>query len=854
MDKNYDHVLVENGLERFWIDNDYFKCGKDKKALKKKPFSLIVPPPNVTGKLHIGHAKDTTEQDIIARYKRLKGFDVLYLPAMDHAGIATQAKVEEKMRKEGIDKYKVGREGFLKKAWEWKEEYSSNIQKQWEAMGLSMDYSKQRFTLDDGMQKAVAHVFKTLYDEGLIYQGERIINWDPELRTALSNIEVIHKDIPGKFYYFKYHLKSNPSIYLTIATTRPETMFGDTALVFNPSDERFKKYENEIFINPANGKELPLIADRYVDKSFGTGCMKCTPAHDPNDFQIALRHDLKMPVIMDTSAHMNELCGKYEGQDRFECRESLVKDIDSRGDLIKIENITHNVGHSERTGCIIEPYLCKQWFVKMKPLSEAVDAIQHSKDRTKFYPHRFSKIFQRWLDTTEDWCISRQLWWGHRIPVYTNKVTNEVICSEEPLDPSIWEQDPDVLDTWFSSGLAPFAFLGWPNDLTLIQRYYPLDVMVTAYDILFFWVARMAFDGVHFTKKMPFKNVVLHGLIRDSQGRKMSKSLGNGIDPFDVINKYGCDSMRWALCSQGAPGLDLNIGEDNFKLAQEFINKVWNASRFVLSQIPSDFNEIKVKKSNFTFIENWVYKKLNFTIHGYSKAMDRYEQGQASKYLTDFIYNDFCSNYLEWIKVDVQQGRNKDEVYSILLDLLKKILLMLFPFCPFISEYLYNKFPNHKKSLFDESFPKRINIDENKALLGDKLNDIITYIRNFKSSNNFAPNEPIDVKVYCSNEEFNLLKPYIVRFGFVKDIELVNKEIENMRFFDKTGILISVLDSNLLSQKLNERIEKLKFEIERSKKMLANENFINRANPKVVEAERIKLENNLLELSKYLNK
>jgi len=851
MEKNFDHCKAEVGLEKRWIENGYFKAGKDKKALSKKSFSMIIPPPNVTGKLHIGHAKDTTEQDIIARYKRLKGFDVLYLPAMDHAGIATQAKVEEKLREQGIDKYKLGREGFLKEAWKWKEEYSENIQKQWEAMGLSLDFSNQRFTLDEGMQRSVAHVFKTLYDEGLIYQGERIINWDPVLRTALSNIEVEHKDIQGKFYYFKYHLKKDPSIFLTIATTRPETMFGDTALVFNPTDERFKKYENEEFINPANGASLPLIADRYVDKEFGTGVMKCTPAHDPNDFQIALRHNLKMPIIMTEDAHMNELCGKYKGQDRFECRNNLVNDISERDDLIKIEEIVHNVGHSERTGAIIEPYLCKQWFVKMKPLADAVDKIQHSSLKTKFFPSRFSKIFQKWLDTTEDWCISRQLWWGHRIPIYTNKKTKEVVCSEIPMDEKEWEQDPDVLDTWFSSGLAPFAFLGWPENTELLKRYYPLDVMVTGYDIIFFWVARMAFNGTHFTNEMPFKNVVLHGLIRDSKGRKMSKSLGNGIDPFDVINKYGCDSMRWALSSQGAPGLDLNIGDDNFKSSQEFINKVWNASRFLLMQLPENFKPVKLKESDLSFVDNWIYSKLNIAIKGYSKNMDKYEQGQAAKYLSDFIYNDFCSNYLEWSKVSLLNENRKNIVYTVLIDVLKDILILLFPFCPFVSEYIYLNIPQHKFSIFDEKFPHVRKINETSLKLGDTLKDIIIFIRNFKSSNSLAPNEVIDLNIYGDNEEIESLKPFIVRFGFAKSINVLSSPMEGMRYFDGIALSIDLSNNDLLNEKINERIKKLEFEIERSQKMLSNPNFVNRANPKVVEGEKEKLKKNIEELEKY---
>lgn len=857
MAKNFDHKLAEAGKEKHWIEAGYFKAEKDEAALRKPAFSLIVPPPNVTGKLHIGHAKDTTEQDIIARYKRLKGFDVFYLPAMDHAGIATQAKVEEKLRSEGKDKYQLGREGFLKEAWKWKDEYAANIQKQWEAMGLSMDYSRQRFTLDPGMQKAVAHVFKTLYDQGLIYQGERIINWDPVLKTALSNIEVIHKDIPGKFYYFRYRLKKDPSVFLTIATTRPETMFGDTALVYNPKDARFAKFDGEEFINPANGSTLPLIADRYVDKDFGTGVMKCTPAHDPNDFQIALRHHLAMPVIMEKDGTMNALCGKYQGQDRFVCRDNLVNDIKAHGDLVKIENIVHNVGHSERSKAIVEPYLCKQWFVKMAPLAKAVDAIQHSKEATRFFPGRFKATFQRWLDTTEDWCISRQLWWGHRIPVYTNKATKEVVCSETPLDPAQWDQDPDVLDTWFSSGLAPFAFMGWPDDLSLMKRYYPLDVMVTGYDIIFFWVARMAFDGVHFTGKMPFKDVVLHGLIRDSQGRKMSKSLGNGIDPFAVIDKYGADAMRWALSSSGAPGLDLNIGDKNFQSAQEFINKVWNASRFVLSQLPDGFVPSKVDPKELGFIDSWLYQKLNAAIKGYSRNMDKYQQGLASKYLYDFLYDDFCGRYLEWTKVDLNGSdpKRKTVIYNVLLDALKAVLVLLFPFCPFVTETVYSYLPGHQDSLFLEPFPEpTFAASPAKAKRGNVLDGAVSFVRQYKADNGLAPNAEVSLTVVGPKADVTQLKPYLVRFSFAKSYAVSKAPVPGMSYFGKLGVFLKAADEQALAKKIAERIAHLKSEIARSEHMLANPNFVARAKKEIVENERKKLAANQAELAKYQTK
>lgn len=855
MGKNFNSKEAEEGKVDFWLSQGYFTAGKDKKALAKKKYSLIIPPPNVTGMLHIGHAKDTTEQDVIARYKRLKGFDVLYLPAMDHAGIATQAKVEQKLQQEGVDKYRLGREGFLKEAWRWKEHFAEYIHKQWKALGLSLDYSKERFTLDEGMQKAVAHVFKTFYDQGLIYQGERIINWDPVLKTALSNIEVEHKDIPGKFYYFSYVLKEDPSVKLTIATTRPETMFGDTALVYNPKDKRYSKYDGKIFLNPANGQGLPLIADSYVDKSFGTGVMKCTPAHDPNDFLIAKRHDLKMPLIMNPDGTMNEKCGPFKGMDRFVCREALVKKIQEEGNLVKIEEITHNVGHSSRTGAIVEPYLCKQWFVKMKPLSDAVNKLQHSKDKTKFFPSRFAHTFQRWLDTTEDWCISRQLWWGHRIPVYYEKGTKKAVCSETPLDPNRYEQDPDVLDTWFSSGLAPFAFLGWPENDALVKRYYPLDVMVTGYDIIFFWVARMAFESVFFMKKMPFKLVYLHGLIRDEQGRKMSKSLGNGIDPFDVIDKYGCDALRWSLVSSGAPGLDLPIGERNFVAARDFINKVWNASRYVISILGEDFKPLKRTSEDLSFIDGYVIDHLNGTIKGVNRMMDKFEHGQACRFLYDFLYDIFCGQYLEWSKVALQSDdpKKKDCVKSVLLLVLKQFLIMLFPFCPFISEEIYSYLPGHKKSLFEEKFPKpnKFHALKEKEEEGSILSQAISEIRNFKSVNRLAPNDKIDVDVYGEEGLVESLKPYLARFGFIENYNQVQKKEENMRFFASFGLLLKVKDSKALEERKRERIELLKKEIERSERMLSNENFLKKANPAIVQKEKDKLKANQEELRKY---
>lgn len=858
MQKAYDHTLVEDGKEKFWEDNGYFEAMR-KENLDKKPFSMIVPPPNVTGILHIGHATNTTILDIIARYKKLSGYDVLFLADMDHAGIATQAKVEAKLREEGKDKYQLGREGFLKEAWKWKEEHGDYISKQWRALGLSMDYSKERFTLDDGMCDAVNKVFKTLYDEGLIYRGERIINWDPVLKTALSDIEVSYSQDNGHFYYFKYWLEDH-SRYLEVATTRPETMFGDQAVCFNPDDERYNNLEGKKVINPANGELLPLIGDRYVDIEFGTGVMKCTPAHDPNDFQIAKRHNLAFVKTMNEDATMNENCPKeYVGLDRYECRKKLVKQIEEQGDLIKIEDIVHNVGHSERSKAVVEPMLSKQWFVSMKPLSEAVMKIQKSDKKTDFFPSRFSEIFYSWLANTDDWCISRQLWWGHRIPVYTNKKTGEVVCSVEKLPEEEYTQDSDVLDTWFSSALAPFAFLGWPNeDDPLYKRYYPLDVMVTAYDIIFFWVERMAFEGVHFTGKMPFKKVYIHGLVRDSQGRKMSKSLGNGIDPFDVIKKYGTDSLRFALATGGTPGLDINFSFNKVENAHNFLNKIWNASRYILSMLPEDFIPEELKKEDLSYLDEWILKECDNLLEAVRTNMDKYELGQAADYLYSFVYDEFCSEYLEYTKVALQgeDEKVKKVTLQVLYSILKKILVVLFPFAPFISEEIYSYLPKHKNSVYEEEYPLDYGFeyDEKDIDVALSLRRAIKEIRNHKSQLSLAPNAPIELVFFGEKKAYDMAFPYLKRFSFASSITLSDVKRDDYIYFPSFALALIDKEDSDTSERINKRIEFLKNEIARSEKMLSNQNFISKAKPEKVAAEKEKYQKYLDELNNYLKK
>ena len=580
MPTKYDPQSIEQGRYKWWLDGKYFEAQDDD---SKQPYTIVIPPPNVTGRLHLGHAWDTTLQDILTRMKRMQGYDVLWLPGMDHAGIATQAKVEAKLREEGKSRYDLGREKFLEQTWAWKEEYASFIRQQWSKLGLGLDYTRERFTMDEGLSKAVNEVFVKLYEKGLIYRGEYIINWDPATKTAISDIEVIYKDVQGAFYHMNYPL-ADGSGSIEIATTRPETMLGDTAVAVHPDDDRYKHLIGKNVILPIVNREIPIVADTYVDMEFGSGAVKITPAHDPNDFEVGNRHNLERVLVMNEDGTMNAKAGKYNGMDRFECRKQIVKDLQEQGVLFKIEDHLHSVGHSERSGAVVEPYLSTQWFVKMQPLADEAIELQQQEGKVNFVPDRFEKTYLRWMENIRDWCISRQLWWGHRIPAWYHKETGEVYVGREaPADSENWEQDNDVLDTWFSSALWPFSTLGWPEkDAADFKRYYPTDALVTGYDIIFFWVSRMIFQGIEFTGKRPFKDVLIHGLIRDAEGRKMSKSLGNGIDPMDVIDKYGADSLRYFLSTGSSPGQDLRFSMEKIESTWNFANKIWNASRFAL--------------------------------------------------------------------------------------------------------------------------------------------------------------------------------------------------------------------------------------------------------------------------------
>ncbi|EMV4855232.1 valine--tRNA ligase, partial [Listeria monocytogenes] len=612
MPTKYEPSNVEAGKYKWWLEKEFFKAEGN---TDKEPYSIVIPPPNVTGKLHLGHAWDTTLQDIITRMKRMQGFDTLYLPGMDHAGIATQAKVEAKLKESNISRYDLGRENFVDKTWEWKEEYAEFIREQWEKLGLGLDYSRERFTLDDGLSDAVKKVFVTLYNKGLIYRGQYIINWDPEAKTALSDIEVIHKDIEGSFYHLKYPL-TDGSGYLEVATTRPETIPGDTAVAVHPKDERYQHLIGKTIMLPILNREIPIVADEYVEREFGSGAVKITPAHDPNDFEVGNRHNLPRIIVMHEDGTMNENAGKYDGLDRFVARKEIIQDFKDLGLFIKQEPHLHSVGHSERTGAVVEPYLSLQWFVKMEPLAAEALELQKTENKVNFVPARFEKTYETWMDNIHDWCISRQLWWGHRIPAWYHKETGEIYVGEkEPENLSEWEQDEDVLDTWFSSALWPFSTMGWPDtESPDFQHFFPTNTLVTGYDIIFFWVSRMIFQSVEFTGERPFKDTLIHGLVRDSEGRKMSKSLGNGVDPIEVIDKYGADSLRYTLATGSSPGQDLKFSYEKVESTWNFINKIWNASRFVLMNLDGmKYNEIDL--SNVTEVsDKWILTRLNETI------------------------------------------------------------------------------------------------------------------------------------------------------------------------------------------------------------------------------------------------
>ena len=841
LDKKYDHNKVETGKYEEWVSKGYYTAGDT----SKEPYSVVIPPPNVTGVLHLGHAWDNTLQDIMIRYQRLLGKDALYLPGMDHAGIATQAVVEKKLRSEGVSRYDLGREKFLEKSWEWKEDYAKRIREQWADLGISVDYSRERFTLDEGLNKAVNKVFVDLYNDGLIFQGYRIINWDVEAQTALSNIEVNHKEVEGKMYTFDYTVVETGKS-LRVSTTRPETMFADVCLVVHPDDKRYTDVVGLHAVNPANGDVLPIITDDYIDIEFGTGVMKCTPAHDPNDFTIGEKYGLEMPICINPDGTMNELAHKFEGLNRFDARKALVSYIEDKGKLVSIETHIHQVGHSERTNVIVEPYLSKQWFVKMKPLAEDV-LKEQEKGAITFYPERFNNTFQTWLENIEDWCISRQLWWGHRIPAWFHKETEEIYVGlEAPEDIENWRQDEDVLDTWFSSALWPFSSLGWPEETPDFERYYPTDTLVTGYDIIFFWVARMAFQARYFTGKAPFKDVLIHGLIRDEDGLKMSKSLGNGVDPMDVIEAHGVDALRYFLTTNSTPGQDMRYIPEKVEASWNFINKLWNAARFVEMHIEDQFYDIK--KARLNVVDIHIIEKFNAVLSEVNRNMDKYEYALVGNTLTRFVWDDFCSWYIELSKSGLNSN-DPEVVYATkatLYELLKSIVIVLHPFMPFVTEEIYLTLANVEESINLAQWPIAIDHELMSTHEVDLLIASITAIRETKVSYDVKPSKVLSIFLEDSlNNKLEMDAMLKAMLESMAKVEVSDTKDHSLSVPIQGGSLHFIheelVDQEALIEKLLKDQKKLESEIKRAQGMLANENFVSKAPESKILEEKDKL-------------
>ncbi len=837
LEKKYNHLEVENGKYEKWVKNGYFEEREG-----GKPYAIVIPPPNVTGKLHLGHAWDTTLQDIIIRFKKMQGFNAIWIPGMDHAGIATQAKVDAKLKEMGIKPRELDRDEWLRYAWDWKNEYAENIHKQWAKLGLSLCYSKERFTLDEGLNRAVNHVFKTLFDEGLIYRGERIINWDPAQMTALSNEEVIYKEVKGAFYHIKYYLE-NSDEYLEVATTRPETLFGDTAVAVNPDDDRYKDLIGKNVVLPVVGKLIPIVGDEHADPLFGTGIVKITPAHDPNDFEVGNRHNLERIVCINPDGTMNENAGEFAGLDRFVAREKLVEYLKEKDLLISVEEIMHNVGHSERSGVMVEPYLSKQWFVKMRPLADRVLENQKNKDtKVNFVPTRYEKIMNHWMEITYDWCISRQLWWGHRIPAWYKG--DEVYVGEVAPVGDGWVQDNDVLDTWFSSALWPFSTLGWPEETEDFKKFYPNNVLVTGYDIIPFWVNRMTFQGLHFTGQSPFKDCLIHGLIRDKQGRKMSKSLGNGVDPMDVIDNYGADALRFFLTTSSAAGTDLRYDEEKVKASWNFINKLWNASRFVLMNI-EDLNGLSF--DNLKMEDKWILTSLNNTIKSVTKNMEQYDFNNVGTEIYSFVWNDFCDNYIEAAKFSLDDATTK----SVLCYVLTCILKMLHPFMPYVTDELYSNLPIHEENIILSEYPK-YNSKEVFKNEYEEFGNIIEFIkvfRNVKLENKIGK----DFGIKINNEEDYSLIMKLLRINLDEHKKLngtkysvIYKNYNLDIYYEK-----EVTEEDMML--LNKQISELESSIERRKNLLSNENYVAKAPKELVEKERLTLKAEEEKLAKLKN-
>ncbi|WP_396212925.1 valine--tRNA ligase [Exiguobacterium sp.] len=853
MPTKYDPQATEEKWYDFWVKGDYFKADQDP---EKEPYTIVIPPPNVTGKLHLGHAWDTTLQDMLTRMKRMQGFDVLYLPGMDHAGIATQAKVEQKLRAEGQSRLEMGREKFLEQSWTWKEEYASTIRAQWAKLGLGLDYSRERFTLDEGLSEAVQEVFVKLYEKGLIYRGEYIVNWDPATKTAISDIEVIYKDIEGAFYHLSYPL-TDGSGHVELATTRPETMLGDTAIAVNPKDERYAHLVGKTITLPIVGREIPIVADEYVDMEFGTGVVKITPAHDPNDFEVGNRHELPRVLVMNEDGTMNENAGKYEGMDRFECRKQIVEDLKAEGVLIKIEPHLHSVGHSERSDAIVEPYLSLQWFVKMEPLAQKALEEQQGPDKVNFVPQRFENTYVRWMENIRDWCVSRQLWWGHRIPAWYHKETGEVYVGKEaPADLENWEQDNDVLDTWFSSALWPFSTMGWPNtDAADYQKYFPSSTLVTGYDIIAFWVSRMIFQSYEFTGQRPFQDVLIHGLIRDSEGRKMSKSLGNGIDPMDVIEKYGADSLRWFLTTGSTPGNDLRFYWEKIEATWNFSNKLWNASRFALMNMDGlTFDQIDLTGEK-SLADKWILTRLQTTIDDVTRLSDKYEFGEAGRILYHFIWEDFCNWYIEMAKLPLngEDESAKQTTRSVLAYTLDRIMRLMHPFMPFITEEIWQHLPHEGETITRATWPTReASLDFPEAVPAfEAVQNVIRSVRNIRAEVNAPMSKQIQLFISTNDarvqDDLSSNSSYLQKFTNASELRIEEQmpAPEKAMSAIVTGAELFIPLADLINieeeiARLNKELVKYTKEVERVEKKLNNPGFVGKAPAHVIDEEKAK--------------
>ncbi len=851
--KTYEPSQFEDRLYKFWTENGFFHA--DEKS-DKEPFTIVIPPPNVTGQLHMGHALDETLQDILIRYKRMSGFEALWIPGTDHAGIATQIKVEEVLRKEeGKTRYDLGREAFLERVWDWKKQYGDRIISQLKKIGCSCDWDRERFTMDEGCSDAVLEVFVNLYKKGLIYQGSRIINWCPSCATALSDAEVEYEEHEGNFWHIRYYVKDSDE-YLTIATTRPETLLGDTAVAVHPDDERYTHLVGKMLVLPLVGREIPIIADEYVDKDFGTGAVKITPAHDPNDFEVGLRHNLEQIKVMNDDATINSFGGKYEGLNRYEARKQIVADLEEGGFLVKIEPHSHNVGQCYRCGTTVEPITSKQWFVKMEPLAkEAIKIVTEGK--TQFVPERFTKTYLNWMENVHDWCISRQLWWGHRIPAYYCDACGETVVSKTPVDvcPKCGgsvKQDPDVLDTWFSSALWPFSTLGWPNKTTELEKFFPTSVLVTGYDIIFFWVARMIFSSAEHMKSEPFKHVFIHGLVRDEQGRKMSKSLGNGIDPLEIIEKYGADALRFTLITGNAPGNDMRFSDKKVQASRNFANKIWNASRFVLMNLEINDNKLP-DASELALEDKWIISKFNNVVKEVTDNLDKFELGVALSKIYDFIWDDYCDWYIELVKPRLFDTENPSRITAqyVLTYVLSETMKLLHPFMPFITEEIWQHLPHVGESIMISDWPK---YDEKLNFAADEKNmslimEAIKSIRNTRSEMNVPPSKKCSLIIVTElTDVFSSGIGFFEKLASAQGVSVVKDNggiSEGSVCIVVEGASIYLPMEELVDkEKELTRLEKEKqtliSEIKRVESKLSNKGFTDKAPAAVVEAEAAK--------------